>query len=216
MNYKLSVTRIILLLVLFLIGCHKSVKRENQNNPSEIAVAQHAANEKYTIDTKESVVIWKGANLAGTNSHTGYVYFSKGTFLVENGLLTGGTAEVDMNTLEDENHSRDDGLIKHLKNQDFFDAGKFPNATIVFTRVAPAGNGNIKITANLTIKGITHPVTFDAKTALKDGRLNLNGFLFIDRTQWDIRYKSGKFYEMLADETISDNIEFTFKILGRK
>ena len=75
---------------------------------------------------------------------------------------------------------------------------------------------NEEIAANLTIKGITHMVRFPAQVDIKDGIVRANGKLVIDRTRWDIRYNSGKFYDNLADKTISDSIEFHIQIVARK
>jgi hypothetical protein len=46
--------------------------------------------------------------------------------------------------------------------------------------------------------------------------VNANGKVTIDRTKWDIRYRSGKFFANLADEAISDDIEFEMKIVAKK
>ena len=218
MNNKISITYLILILSSFFFGCRGPVKEENKNNASASFVSWgHVGNEKYVIiDTKESVVTWKGSMLIGPNSHTGYVYISEGELMIDNGQLVGGTVEVDMNTIEDENHGRDNGLIKHLKDPDFFDVKKFPISTIVLTKAASTTDENKKVTGNLTIKGITHPVTFPAKIEVKDGIVKMNGKLIIDRTKWDVRYNSGKFYDNLADETISDSIEFHVKIIAKK
>jgi len=47
--------------------------------------SRHVANEKYIIDTKESVVAWKGSSVEG--AQTGYVNISKGELIIENGYL---------------------------------------------------------------------------------------------------------------------------------
>ncbi len=53
-------------------------------------------------------------------------------------------------------------LDEHLMKSDFFDASKFPKATFVSTSVKPDGATSAEITGNLTIKGVTKPVTLDA------------------------------------------------------
>jgi polyisoprenoid-binding protein YceI len=215
MNNKLSISYLILIIAPLLFGCGGPVKGENKNNASASSLSLHAGDEKYVaIDTKESVVTWKGSNLFG--SHAGYVYTSKGELMIENGQLAGGTVEVDMNTIEDEKHGSNSGLIKHLKDPDFFDVNKFPISTIAITGVASINDENKKITGNLTIKGITHPVTFTAKVEVKDGIVNANGKLVIDRTDWGIRYNSGKFFDNLKDKAISDDIEFHMTIVTKK
>lgn len=54
-----------------------------------------------------------------------------------------------------------DKLDEHLKGSDFFDAATFPVATFKSTRVAAAGPNKLTVTGDLTIKGITKPVTLD-------------------------------------------------------
>lgn len=214
MNNKLSITLILISASLF-FGCGGPSKKENKNNASADSVSLHAGNEKYVaIDTKESVVTWKGSNTFG--SHEGYVYISKGELMIETGQLVGGTVEVDMSTIEDKDHGSDNNLIKHLKDPDFFDVKIFPFSRIAITKVSSINVEDKEITGNLTIKGITNPVTFPAKMEVKDGIVKANGKLVIDRTKWNVRYNSGKFYDNLADETISDSIEFDIKIVAKK
>jgi len=217
MNNKHSISYLLLIIVPFFFGCHGAVKEENKNNASAGAVSLHTGNEKYlVIDTKESVVTWRGYNLNGLNSQTGYVYISKGELMIENGEIMGGTVEVDMNTIEDKKHGRDNKLVNHLKDPDFFEVEKFPFSTIAITKVASINDKNKKVTGNLTIKGITHPVTFPVRMEVKDGIVRADSKLVIDRTRWDVRYKSGKFYDNLANQTMSDSIEFDMKIVAKK
>lgn len=217
MKNKLSITYLILTNTLLFFGCRGPVKEENKNNASTSPLSLHIGNKKYfIIDTKESVVNWKGAMEIGSNSHSGYVDISKGELRVENGELIGGTVEVNMNTIKDEKRRDDSGLIQHLKDPDFFDVKNFPISTIILSKAASSTGGNNNVTGDLTIKGITHPVNFPAKIEVKDGIAKMDGKLVIDRTKWDIRYKSGKFYDNLANEAISDSIEFNIKIIARK
>jgi len=52
-------------------------------------------------------------------------------------------------------------LTKHLLAADFFDSAKFPAATFKSTKVEAAGEGKLKVTGDLTIKGNTRPVVLD-------------------------------------------------------
>ena len=163
----------------------------------------HLAGEKYIIDTTESVLTWEGSMVFGfEEEHIGYVYTSKGELMIEKGQLVGGTLEVDMNTIEYKDKESKNTPVKHLKSPDYFDVGKFPTSTFSITKVEYVVRDNIKVTGNLTIKGITKPVTFPAKIEVTDGIVKANGKLVIDRTQWGIRYRSGKFYDNLADQTV--------------
>jgi polyisoprenoid-binding protein YceI len=215
MNTKTSAYLILIIVPLF-SACRGPVGKENEDKASASFVAWgHVGDEKHIkIDTKESVVTWKGSSVKG--AHTGYVYISKGELMIENGQLVGGTVEVDMSTIEGDDHRSDNNLIKHLKDPDFFDVKKFPFSTIAITSVASINDENKKITGNLTIKGITHPVTFPANMEVQDGIVKANGKLVIDRTEWDVRYNSGKFFDNLKDQAIADSIEFNIKIVAKK
>jgi polyisoprenoid-binding protein YceI len=215
MNIKLPISYLTLIITPFFLGCRGPVKEKNNAPASSLSL--HVGDKKYIpIDTKESVVTWKGSSSIGSNSHTGYVYISKGELMIEHGQLSGGTVEVDMSTMEDIKHQSDNKLINHLKDPDFFDVKTFPFSTIVITKVASINNEHKKVTGNLTIKGITRPVTFPARVEVKNGIVKANGRLVIDRTLWSVLYKSGKFYNLLANQTLSDSIEFDMKIIARK
>ena len=51
---------------------------------------------------------------------------------------------------------------------------------------------------------------------VKDGIVRANGKIVIDRTQWGIRYRSGKFYVNLADQAVSDDFEIQMNIVAKK
>lgn len=215
MNNKMFFSYVILIIAPLFIGCGGPVKDKNKSNTPASSLSLHDGNEKYIkIDKKETVITWEGSGPMG--SHTGYVYISQGELMIENGQLMGGTAEVDMSTIEGDDHRSDNNLIKHLKDPDFFDVKKFPFSTIAITRVASLNDEDKEITGNLTIKGITHPVSFPAKVEVNDGIVKANGKLIIDRTKWDVRYNSGKFFDNLKDQAISDSIEFHIKIVAKK
>jgi polyisoprenoid-binding protein YceI len=215
MNNKILLSYLTLIIAPLSFGCRGPVKEENKNNAPASSLSLHVGNEKYfIIDTKEAVVAWTASSLHGRN--TGYVYISKGELMIEKGQLAGGTVEVDMNTIEDKNHGSANGLVNHLKSPDFFDVKQFPFSTIAITGVESTNNENKTVTGNLTIKGITHPVTFPAIIEVKSGIAKANGKLVIDRTNWDVRYRSGKFYDILANQTISDSVEFDITIVAKK
>jgi polyisoprenoid-binding protein YceI len=53
-------------------------------------------------------------------------------------------------------------LDEHLKGADFFDAAKYPTITFRSTAVQDLGGGKLKIMGDLTVHGVTKPVTLDA------------------------------------------------------
>ncbi|MBA4851120.1 YceI family protein [Emticicia sp. BO119] len=215
MNNKQSVTYLILLNASLFFGCSGPAKERNATNAQ--ASASSSLGEKYILDTKESVVTWEGFMVFDfAKEHKGYVYLSKGELMIEKKQLVGGTFEIDMNTIEYGDKTDKNTPIKHLKSADYFDVEKFPITIFAITKVDSIIRDSIKVTGNLTIKGITNPVTFPARMDLKDGIAKADGKVTIDRTKWGIRYASGKFYDNLADQTVSDKIELQMKIVAKK
>ncbi len=218
MKNKVSLLYAILIIASLFSACSGSKAKENET--SAVAISEspgRVTGEKYVIDKKESVITYKGSMLlASKGSHMGYVYLSKGELMMDNGQLVGGTVEADMNTIADIDHGSDNELVRHFKSPDFFDVAKFPYSAFTITGVVSAADQMVTVTGNLTIKGITHAVTFPAKTEVKAGVVHANGKLTIDRTRWGVRYNSGKFFYNLADEVISDDIEFDIKIVAKK
>ncbi len=52
---------------------------------------------------------------------------------------------------------------EHLISPDFFDVAKYPKIFFRSTNVEPVGGNHFKLTGNLTIRGVTRPVTFDVE-----------------------------------------------------
>ncbi len=158
---------------------------------------------KKEINIKESKVTWTGEKVTG--SHTGTIDLKSGFFNMEDEKLVGGEFIIDMTSisttdLSGENKQKLEG---HLKSEDFFGVKKHPTAKLVITNVAEKGNSSYGVVANLTIKNITKPVTFD----LKMNEDSANTKLTIDRSKYDVRYGSGSFFDNLGDKTIYDNFD---------
>lgn len=66
---------------------------------------------------------------------------------------------VDMNTIHTSNEDRDN----HLRSADFFDTETFPEMTFVSTKIEKTDDDEYDLTGDLTIKGVTKQVTFEAE-----------------------------------------------------
>ena len=160
--------------------------------------------EKKEVKTEASTVTWKAYKVTG--SHTGTVDLESGALLFDdNGNLTGGEFEVDMSTListdlEGESKGKLEG---HLKSDDFFGVATHPTSKLVFTDVKSTGKNSYEVTGDLTIKGITKPVTFDVSIYGSKATATLK----VDRAEYDVRYGSGSFFDNLGDKTIYDEFD---------
>ena len=74
---------------------------------------------------------------------------------------------------------------------------------MVFKSIGEKTKDSYKVNADLTIKGITEPVTFDIVTVKNVATAKLA----VNRTKYNIKYGSGSFFEGLGDKTISDNFD---------
>jgi polyisoprenoid-binding protein YceI len=63
--------------------------------------------------------------------------------------------DIDASSINTRNEKRDN----HLRSEDFFDVAKFPTLTFASTKVAAAGTNKLKVDGNLTMHGVTKPVT---------------------------------------------------------
>jgi polyisoprenoid-binding protein YceI len=157
------------------------------------------------IDVKASTIKWVGKKVTG--EHSGTVNFKDGAVVFKGKKLVGGSFTVDMTSLTstDLTGEYQGKLNGHLKADDFFGTEKFPTAKLVFKTISAKATDVYTVTADLTIKGITKPVTFDIAVAGKTATTSFK----VDRTKYDIKYGSGSFFEGLGDKTISDEFELT-------
>lgn len=152
-----------------------------------------------TVDTKSSFIKWTGKKVVG--SHEGTIKLSSGELSFTAGVLTGGSFEIDMLSME--NTDMKDGgkrLMGHLHSDDFFSTANHPKATLKITKVTPSDSG-YDISGDLTIKGITKPISFSATA----GQYLANADITVDRTAYDIKYGSGSFFSDIGDKAIDNN-----------
>jgi polyisoprenoid-binding protein YceI len=169
-----------------------------------VAVASISVNaQTKKIDVKASTIKWVGKKVTG--EHSGTVNFKDGALVFKSKKLTGGSFTVDMTSLTSTDLTGEylGKLNGHLKSADFFGTEKFPTAKLVFKTIAVKATDVYTVAADLTIKGITKPVTFDITVA---GNTATTAFK-VDRTKYDIKYNSGNFFENLGDKTINDDFE---------
>jgi polyisoprenoid-binding protein YceI len=76
--------------------------------------------------------------------------------------------------------------------------------------------GEYKIQGDMEIKGISQPVEFVAKIDKEDRVLKGKANLKLDRTKWDIKYNSGKFFKNLGDKLIYDDFEIEVEVVAEK
>lgn len=165
------------------------------------------------VDVKASTLTWTGYKVTG--QHTGNVKIKSGDLIFSGDVVTGGSFVIDVTSITCTDLDAEYGgkLVGHLKSDDFFGADKYPTASLKITRAIPQGDGSYKILADLTIKGKTNPTKFVAKVAKEGNKQVATAEIKVDRSEYDIRYGSGSFFDNLGDKTIYDEFDLNVRLV---
>jgi polyisoprenoid-binding protein YceI len=168
-----------------------------------------------TVNKAESQVRWEASKVTGT--HWGYVPLKNATLDYSGGKIKGGSFDMDMVnlTVEDLTDAKSKGnLTGHLKSDDFFSVEKFNTSSFKITETKSSNGTDYTITGNLTIKGITQKVSFPAKVSVAGKKVTATGQIKFDRTKFEIKYRSGSYFEDLADKMIYDEVKLDVKLVA--
>ena len=133
----------------------------------------YAAPTVYDIDGAHSSATFKVKHLAISTVSGGFGKVA-GKVTWDQADLTKSSVEatIDATTIDTQNGGRDE----HLKSPDFFDVATHPTITFKSTKVEAAGEGRLKVTGDLTMRGVTKPVVLDVEgpvAPIKDPRGNM-------------------------------------------
>ncbi len=161
------------------------------------------------VDVDASSISWVGKKVTG--KHEGTIKIKSGRLIMNDGAIAGGTFEIDMTSINvtDLSGNMKGKLEGHLNSDDFFSTASYPVATVEITSANKKGDNTYDMIANVTIKGITNPVSFSATI---DGNKAMAD-ISVDRTLFDVRYGSGKFFEGLGDKMIYDNFDLSVTLV---
>src|SRR5258706_5676705 len=144
-------------------------------------------NQKFKIVSTQSNIDWVGAKVTG--AHNGTIAVKEGELILNDGKLAGGKVIIDTTSikiLDITDPATNAQFAGHLASDDFFSIEKYPEADLEITSVS-----DNHVQGNLTIKGITHPVDFDVAVNINGDQLTATGRLVIDRTKYEMRFRSG-------------------------
>jgi polyisoprenoid-binding protein YceI len=109
----------------------------------------------YTLDPAHTTIGFKVKHLMITNVKGSFEKF-KGTVIIDEKDITKSKAHVTVEVASiNTNIAKRD---EHLRSGDFFDVATYPLMTFSSTKVERAGADKLKVTGNLTIKGVTKQV----------------------------------------------------------
>lgn len=198
-------------------GAKASVEAEGE--------AAAATGATFNVVPSMSKVMWEGSKPAG--SHNGTVDVASGSVAVSGGTVTGGSFTLDMTSINVLDLEGDEKayLESHLKGMedknadDFFNVNKYPTAKFEITKLTALANdpdATHLVYGNLTMRDVTKQVGFKAKVDATDTQVRVMSPKFtIDRTDWGIKYGSGKFFDDLKDKVISDDMSLQVSLVAK-
>lgn len=195
----------------FVTSCVDNPEGKKAETKDSVATTQPVAGGALTVDPAASSIAWLGNKVTG--KHNGTIRISNGTLNVQDGKLKGGKFTVDMTSITNQDITDTAYKAKlegHLKAADFFDVAKFPEATFEITSVTEAAPNKVTIAGNLTLKGVSKNITFDADviestaTSFK-AKADFN----INRLDWGISYPGMK------DDAISKEINLKIDLQAK-
>lgn len=204
-------------------SCGDAPKADEAKVGDAQTVTPAAEGATYKADLAATKVEWIGSKPTG--QHHGTIGVKEGNLIVKEDMITGGKFVLDMASIKADDQDADGNakLTGHLSSADFFDAPKYPMATFEITGMkagvdSSAGKVLMQgtthtITGNLTMKDMTKSITFPAKVAMAGTNVTADADFNIDRTQWGIKYNSGK---GMGDKMINDDINLKLHLVANK
>ncbi len=166
--------------------------------------------QQWNIDASHSSIDFKVRHMAISTTKGSFNSFTANA-QTDNGALKGLEATIDVNSITTNDEKRDG----HLKSPDFFDVANHPSITIKSTNIEHVSGNEYKILADMTMRGVTKPVTFKAEVgqAIKDpwgmqrSAANITGKL--NRKDWGLNWNMAL---ELGGLMVSEEVTFDFDV----
>ena len=200
------------ILILFIVSCEKSSKKKINTSLPKPTLSLSSGD--YVMDNDNSSIKWTGRELS-TKSHYGSLQMKNGSLTVNTDGTVNGIIKIDMTTIdcEDLQGRSKASLERHLRSDDFFSVESHPIATLTFKSEGGIGAGNkLAFNGELEIKGISHPISFESELKSVDPKVSALVDMTFDRSKYNVRFRSGTFFQNLGDKLIYDDIEISVDI----
>lgn len=210
MRLEIKVT-ILSLLLFITAACHNPASDSSRavtGEATQSASPPPAGGQKYTIAPATSKVEFIGSKVTG--SHNGAFEKFTGEIAYVNNDPTKSHVNITIDTTSVK--TDDPKLTEHLKTPDFFDVGKFPQATFTSTEIKPGGDKGAShtVTGNLTLHGVTKAITFPATISVAGDTATVDANFAINRKDFGINYAGA------ADNLIRDDVVMKLTIRAPK
>jgi len=212
MNILIKLTSIVALIIAPHIAVNSGDGGTDIGNRTQIENLERTVIDgEFEVNPRNSTFNWVGKKVTG--QHHGTVD-GFGKFVMKDNIVLDGKFEIDMSTIrvldlkDPENNAQ---LTEHLMSADFFGVDRFRHAMLSIEGADREGESYI-FKDELAIKDIVKGVEGVYDVVMKEGKPLIVGALSFDRTEFDIRFRSGKFFDDLGDKMISDDVMIGFEI----
>ena len=202
----MKLSKIIFTFLFLVISC--SQKKEKVDKPQTLVKELNILPGNYTADVEATKLTWFGRKIS--SGHDGTIDIKDGSLNIGDDGQINGKFNIDMSSISvsDLQGGGKKSLERHLKNKDFFDVNNFPIATLEFSsRTENIIANKLSLASELTVKNITNPLKFSAQIIEASPQLKIKADIVFDRSIYDVRYGSGKFFENLGDRLILDEVQ---------
>ena len=202
----MKLSKIIFTFLFLVVSC--SQKKEKVDKPQTLVKELNILPGNYTADVEATKLTWVGRKIS--SGHDGTIDLKDGSLNIGDDGQINGKFNIDMSSISvsDLQGGGKKSLERHLKNEDFFDVNNFPIATLEFSsRTENIIKNKLSLASELTVKNITNPLKFSAQIIEASPQLKIKADIVFDRSIYDVRYGSGKFFENLGDRLILDEVQ---------
>ncbi len=236
---KFMITLLVLLAILIGFSIYGGIQMSKEKaleaqTPVELPKQSEVKNfdGSYEVDAEASSAVWTGRKKVIRDwVDRGNIDVKSGEVVIrgsESGWAgTTGSIVFDMTSIRSiKTGTKDEGgsdkLNAHLKSEDFFDVEQYPESKFELESVSKDSAGRYDLTGNLTIKGITKPVTLASINDLDfvDGgegkAIEARGTVKFNRADFGVKFGSTSFFENLGDKIIEDEVTLDLVIVAIK
>lgn len=200
---------------MFVAGCGTVKDTEKSSNTLNQVSFEEGV---YSVVVDRTELSWIGKEIS-TKIHTGTLNLSDGTIQIIDENTINGNITIDMSSINvtDLQGRAKEMLEGHLRSADFFEVENYPNATLNFKSKSYNKLKNlIDFEGQLIIKDISNPILFSATLIESSPYLKAKSILSFDRSKYNVRFRSGSFFENLGDKLILDDIDVNIVLVTEK
>ena len=200
---------------MFVAGCGTVKDTEKSSNTLNQVSFEEGV---YSVVVDRTELSWIGKEIS-TKIHTGTLNLTDGMIEIIDENTINGNITIDMSSINvtDLQGRAKEMLEGHLRSADFFEVENYPNATLNFKSKSYNKLKNlIDFEGQLTIKDISNPIFFSATLIESSPYLKAKSILSFDRSKYNVRFRSGSFFENLGDKLILDDIDVNIVLVTEK